>query len=140
MTDNQSLQIQGTVAVLDQRKVAFSGLFRDLTTGPIVNLEGILSDSGNIYIRGAVPKAEAERLAKDYFAEQGEFYIPELLKVVPAASVQIKFTRRFDDGVVQFAGFGEEWTSKPGYCWAIYGHVTSELRPDGIQELPSPDK
>ena len=40
------------------------------------------------------------------------------LKIMP-------YAKKFDDGFVQFLEQGEFWQSKPGYAWALYGHVHS---------------
>lgn len=38
----------------------------------------------------------------------------------------IKYLKKFEDGLVQVAGFGQEFESKPNTCWATYGHIISE--------------
>ena len=36
----------------------------------------------------------------------------------------ISYVRKFDDGLVQFAGFGQVWSSEKGHvAWAKYGHL-----------------
>lgn len=93
-------------------------------------LDILSSSSGNLFLRGVLFQEGYVEAARQYFSEEkhnGEyppFMFPEFQQVTPRWCTS-RYLRRFDDGLVQFAGFGELWESRPGHSWALYGHVVS---------------
>ena len=98
---------------------------------------GILFDNnGNLYI-GCVSRI-VESAFNEYFGgkltpierEAIEKMIPRIptgmvIDDAGALKMPMDYARRFEDGIVQFVRQGEFWQSKPGYAWALYGHVLS---------------
>ncbi len=103
-------------------------------------LELLLTTSGDAYFRGVVEQKPHRAEARKYFPKE----IP-LDRDLPRPWMTSEFTyvfngcipdfvREFDDGIAQFAGFGEPWTSKPGFGRALYGHVQSRRQTQPKEE------
>lgn len=102
-----------------------------------------LYESGNIYWHERVMIRPSTQRIKGYFGEKID-WPPGKTKIHPygivspvcnaelaqmledSSAAKVQYVRKFDDGVVQVAGLGFEWASKPGTCLAVYGHIISE--------------
>ena len=127
MTKTDAVQFQSIRIISDPRILNLVKVIGSMSGNSKNSLEIILSETGNIFFRGVFDKEEAVRLAETYFEREGYMH-SELTKVSPSTSVDITFSKKFEDGVVQFAGLGHEWGSEPGYCWALYGQMNSEKK------------
>ena len=87
------------------------------------SLEIILLKDRGILFSGVVDQ-EAIRRAGSYFMDKPYSPSFELSQFVPPTHKH-NYSKTFEDGIVQFAIFGEEFGFEPGNCWALYGHMNS---------------
>lgn len=91
---------------------------------------------GSLYaLDHVVLESSYERL-QDYFGDEGRkgFWKAhlsannEIVRVgAPTTSILwIDDWRVLEDGTVQVAGFGDEWSTEKGTAWALYGHLQLE--------------
>jgi hypothetical protein len=101
-----------------------------------------LYSNKNIYWLAHVSIQPSIKKAKDYFGQEilfdkepssyGAVYLvspilnDEISKLVlNQTTATVQYIKKFEDGIIQIAGFGDEWGTKSNTCWAIYGHIVS---------------
>lgn len=91
-------------------------------------------DNGDLYV-GCISRI-AESAFDEYFGgrltPQEQEAVEGILPSIPDGMIDegislglLPHAKRYEDHVVQFVMHGEFWSSKPGYAWALYGHVLS---------------
>jgi len=97
----QKTQFRGIDIPSDPRILDLFKIIGELSKNSKNNLNIILSETGNLYIRGVVKKVEAENATQEYFNEHGDMIYcnSELFEVAPSASVNIQHSKRFEDGL-----------------------------------------
>ena len=108
---------------LDARIVELIRLIRPSHSQHIVIFPG-----RDIYVKALVNKVESELAAETYFGrEQIVREIVDYEEFAKAAEgitgCYPRYRKNFADGAIQVAGFGQEWETSPGVCYAIYGHI-----------------
>jgi len=94
--------------------------------------------SGNIYVVRTVEMDISIAVADEYFGKRLEKLYSDGSDEGPRSPVcsdevgealgnskrgSVRYMKKFDDGVIQIAGFGRRFSSLPNKCHAIYGHI-----------------
>ena len=89
-------------------------------------------DTKNIYAGCVACRATLQNAVAKYLDEKSSEEFEEIVGHIPEGelhsgpSTNVCFTKKFEDGVVYFATFGQYWASKPGYSRVMFGRIVKK--------------
>ena len=89
----------------------------------IYSLAHVLIDPSIEKARAYSGKEIKKEFQKYYYSPVCESEVGR--EVADTSRLTVQYMKKFRDGLIQIAGFGGEWGTDPGTCWALYGNIVS---------------